>query len=181
MSDSTPQSVENATTSDTGAAAEAMSSVVCPPAKDPGVRLLIAAGLLLAMGIYCIIDVARGAYPYVPFSMEEINAFGKWAFNFFGQFVLTIPGVVLVVWGILFFRRPCVADEQGLHYAYFKKKPVAWDEIEKIDASKLKADRILVVHAKDGREIKLDSWKLENFKSLVVFIEQHVPAEKIKA
>ncbi len=180
MSDSTPQSVENTTTSDTEAG-QAKSRVECPPAKDPGVRLLIAAGLLLAMGIYCIIDIARGEYGYVHPS-ENLNKFGSWLFNFAGQFVFTIPGLIAMVWAYLYFKhRTCVADEQGLHYAYFKKEPVAWSEIEKIDASKLKADRILVVHAKDGREVKLDSWKLENFKALVVFIEQHVPAEKIKA
>lgn len=181
MNDVDPQATgTEATQAQTTDATRPSGSIECEPNKDPGVRLLIAAGLLLGMGIYCIIDVARGEYVYASPS-EDINTFGKWAINFVGQFVLTIPGVVLVVWGILFFRRTCKADENGLHYAYFSKTPVAWEDIEKIDATELKGKGILTLEVKDGRKVKLDSWKIDNFKPLVVFIEQHVPAEKIKA
>jgi hypothetical protein len=167
------------TESTTQASQTALSDrVECPPNNDPGVRLFIAAGLLLAMGIYCVIDIARGAYGYVSPS-EDINAFGKWAFNFGGQFAFSIPGLVLLVWGVMFFRRKCVADAEGIHYAYFSSQPILWSEIERIDASQLRGKGLLKVHATEGRNITLDSWKLKNFKPLVAFVEQHVDAAKI--
>ncbi|MBS3820599.1 MAG: hypothetical protein GVY16_06795 [Planctomycetes bacterium] len=161
-------------------AAEASSPdrVACSPNNDPGVRLFIAAGLLLAMGVYCVIDIMRGAYTYVSPS-EDFNAFASWAFNFAGQFVFSLPGLVLLVWGVLYFRRTCVADAAGIHYAYFSSEPIRWEQIERIDASQLKSKGILKVHATDGRHVTLDSWKLKNFKPLVSYVEQNVPVENI--
>ena len=42
-------------------------------------------------------------------------------------------------------------------------------------ADELKKKQILRLHCDDGRSIKLDGYKLRDFKSLVAFVDAHLP------
>ncbi len=149
--------------------------VECPPSKDPPVRLFILAAMLIGFGIYCFVDAyIRDKYPYKPIS-EDFSAWCNWALNHYGAFVFTIAGLVPLVWGIAFLRRLLVADEEGIGYE--GKQKITWDKVQQLDASRLKAKGILYLYY-DDHKLKLDSWKLKNFRNLVAWVENHVPQEK---
>ena len=86
-------------------------------------------------------------------------------------------GVLLVIVGIRMLRRVLVADSAGI--GYLGKDKLPWDQIDKLDASQFKNKGILILLAGEGartRRLKLDSWKLKNFRDLVAFVEAHVPS-----
>ncbi len=151
------------------------NQVKCQPSKDPAVRLFILAAMLIGFGIYCFVDAyILDKYPYKPLD-EDLSAWCNWALNHFGAFVFTAMGLVPFIWGIAFLRKRLVADEEGIGYE--GKQKIEWGRIEQLDASQLKAKGILYLHY-DGRKLKLDSWKLRNFRELVAWVENHVPKEK---
>jgi len=155
---------------DTPTPAEA-DSILCPAAKDPGIRLFILAAMLIAMSIWCISDM--GKYPRPdPF---ELNPYLKYAFNHFLPIVLIPMGLVALIWGIVVLRRKLMADGEGIGYAGTDRIP--WNEIRNVDASELQSKGILYLRHGGGKTLKLASWKLQNFRDLVAFVERHVPPE----
>jgi len=154
---------------------EAPASVESPAAKDPAVRIFILAAMLVAFGIWAMMDLSTGKFHYVD-PGEDINAFGKWAFNAFGAYICTPVGVVIAVLGLRFLKGVLVADGEGIGWKGKTKRP--WAQVATLDATQLRDKGILVVHFKDGARIKLDSWKLQNFKKLVAVVEANVPKTK---
>jgi hypothetical protein len=152
----------------------ASDRVVCPAAKDPVVRLLIGAAMALTFGLWMVYDhYFQGKYPKA--EPSDINKYAGYLLNHFGPFVLIPVGLVLVVWGIGVMRRGLVADAEGIGYRGGARWP--WTDIASVDASRLKGKGILVLHSRAGGKLLLDSWKLMNFKDLVVFVEAHLPPD----
>ena len=147
------------------------ASVECPAAKDSAVRMFIFAALLIGFGIYCFADhYIWGNYKYPdPF---KLNPYLGYLLNHYGPFVFLPPGLLLLVWGIVAMRRRLVADEQGI--GYVGKPKIPWSAITTVDSSKL-ADKgvLLIGYTLEERPavLKLDSWKLQNFRDLVALIE----------
>ncbi|MBS3734008.1 MAG: hypothetical protein KGY99_03690 [Phycisphaerae bacterium] len=154
------------------AGSETPRKITCPATKDPAVRLFIGAAMMIGFGVWCWTDLGSFPKPDVPFSIKSINPWSGYLFNHIGAYVLLPLGLVPLLWGIVFLRRRLVADEEGVGYAGREK--IAWRQIETVDATKLKDKGILVLHA-GKRKLKLDSWKLQNFKELVAFVETHAP------
>ena len=147
-------------------------------AKDPAVRLFIFAAMLLGFGIWLFVDGhVRKKYPYQPFS-ESLNAWFGWALNYLGPFLLLPAGLVVLIWGIVFLRRKLLADKEGIGYA--GKEKIPWEQITQLDASLLKSKGLLHVYCGSDKKLTLDSWKLEGFRDLVAFVEEHVPTDRIK-
>jgi hypothetical protein len=144
------------------------------PARDPAVRALIVAGLLIAFGAWCIIEVSGGKYPYVPLE-QDINKFFGWVTNFFGQFVFTGAGAAFVVWTLSYLRRRVVADEQGIAIG---GRRVAWSDVREVDARLLKHKDLLVIRAAGG-DLTLRGWQIKGFIDLVAVIDASVPREKV--
>ncbi|MCD4825984.1 MAG: hypothetical protein K8S55_15450 [Phycisphaerae bacterium] len=146
--------------------------------KDPAVRLFIAAAMFIGFGALCLFEVwIQGKYPYVP-QAEDINKWAAWLTNHYGPFVFIPPGLVLLVWGVIVLRRRLIADEKGI--GYVGKETVGWDSVTQLDASELKSKGIVTLQYGDEKSMKLDSWKLTNFRSLVSLLEQKVPADRQK-
>ena len=148
--------------------------IQCPATKDPIIRLMIFMGMCVAFTIWCFIDMPKT--PYAPFT-EDINKFGYWAANHIPPFFLIPLTIILLVTIIKKKRRVLIADDDGIGYA--GKEKIAWSDVTKLDASQLKAKGILLVHYGDEKMLKLDSWRLQNFRDMVAFAESKIPAEKI--
>lgn len=155
--------------------AEVPDRVECPAAKDPAVRLFIGAGIAFAMGIWCILDLSN--YPYAP-PGEDINKFAGWAFNHGLAILGPLIGVIVLLLAVRLMKRTLLADGEGL--GYVGKQKIAWDAIESVDATLLKDKGVVIVKPSQGDELKLDSWKLQNFKPLIALLESKVPEEKMK-
>ena len=152
--------------------------VECTAARDPAVRLFILAGMMLVFGIWCFVDAfVKGKYP-MPEDGNLNDAMTHY-FNHVGGIVLPLAGLVPLIWAILFLRRKLVADADGIGYA--GKTPLAWPAITQLDASLLQDKGIIKLHRDRGRPLVLDSWKLNNFKALVAFVERHTPDEARQA
>lgn len=159
-----------------------ITRVECPPARDPAVRLFIFAGMLLAFGIWCFIDAfVRGKYPLPAeaFTWKKINLFFAPYFNHIGGIVLPLGGLVPLAMAVRFLTRKLVADEAGIGYAGATQTP--WHAVTRLDAGDLRDKGILRLETAAAKPVVLDSWKLENFKALVAFVEQHVPPGAIDA
>ncbi len=151
--------------------------VECPAGRDPAVRLFILAAMLLAAGLYCFYDAyIKEAYPYVSFS-EDINGWLTWAFNYYGPYVFIPPAIIIIILALLYLRRVMVADAEGIGYRGKAKTP--WSDVQSLDASRLESKGILVLNCAGGKRIKLDSWKLQNFRNIVALVESKV--KKVEA
>ena len=150
------------------------SSVRCPAAKDPAVRVFIVTAMLIGIGVWCAADALSGKYqkPEV-WDFKHINEIAGYLFNHFTPWIALPVGILLLIVGVRMLRRVLLADSQGI--GYVGKDRLAWDRIEKLDASRLKGKGILHLAGKDGRKLTLDSWKLKNFRDLVAFVESHLP------
>ena len=147
-------------------------SVECQPARDPAVRWFLMAALLVGMGIWCWTDRREK-----PAEWNDINTVSAYLFNNYGPFVMVPAGLLLTGFGVRFLKRKLVADEKGLGYA--GGDTIAWSDIKELDATRLGKGFLTIRHEPDKRLI-LDSWKLQNFKQMVAFIDQHVPVERQK-
>jgi hypothetical protein len=146
--------------------------------RDPTVRLFIVSGMLLVFGLWCVYEVhIVGKHEHKPFS-EDINAWSSWLLNYCGPFVFIPAGLVMVIWGMLYLRRRLVADDAGI--GYLGKNKIAWDDVTEVDAKKLKSKGVLYLHHGKNSTLKLDSWKLTDFRDLVALVEQKVPRERMK-
>jgi len=151
------------------------SRVECRAAKDPAVRLFILAGMLIGFGVWCFADMNKYPRPREPLELKYINEWSSYLFNHGGAYGFTPLGVIPLVWGIVLLKRRLIADEEGIGYAGGRK--VAWGKVERLDAARLENKGILDLYHDGGRRLRLDSWKLQNFKDLVKIVEQHLPAE----
>ncbi len=157
---------------------EVPTSVECPAAREPAVRLFIVAGILIGFGLWCFVDVhVRGKYPW----KEDANTsevFSYW-FNQGGAFVFPLLGLIPLGLAAASLRRKLVADEEGI--GYVGKEQIAWSAIRSLDAAKLADKGILRLDYEAGggqKTLKLCNWKLQNFRALVLLVEKKVPAAK---
>jgi hypothetical protein len=166
-------------TSDNLSGGLAETHVQCAASRDRTVRQCIAAALLAAFGIWCLMDRRSGRYDYpaVPFSTDTINTYAGWAFNFFGSFLFPLAGVTMLLRAAICLRKRVVADEEGIGYA--GKGKLNWTDIIELDARRLADKGILHLRYGQGNKLTLDSWKLDKhtFRDLVAFVERHVPSE----
>jgi len=155
---------------------DAKTSITCPAAKDPSVRTFIMAAMLLGIGVWCWMDAASGKYPPPnAWNIDNINDAAGYAFNHFTPWIALPIGAFMALRGFLAMRKVLVADAEGMGYAGADKLP--WDKITALDASQLKDKGILTVEYQGDRKLVLDSWKLQNFRDLVGFVESHSPVK----
>jgi len=143
--------------------------VECKPAKDPAVRWFIFAAMMIGVAAWCWSD--RRAKPEA-WDLKHINDVSAYLLNNWGPVVFVPVGLLAVFMAASQLRRGLVADDEGITYG---RTVVPWREVTRLDATELKSKGILTVLHGDGQELKLDSWKLQNFKELVAFIEKKLP------
>ena len=159
-------------TSSTGNGPAASKRVECRAAKDPAVRLFIIAAMLIGVGLWCLTDWRERPEAW---DARHINEVSGYLLNNWGPFLFLPGGLVVVYWAIRFLRRVLIADGEGVGYA--GKDRISWDKIEKVDATELPQGFLRIEH--DGGEVlTLDSWKLQNFRDLVAFLETRVPKDR---
>lgn len=143
--------------------------VECPAARDPAVRLFIGAAMAIAAGIWCLTDLRE---PPEAWDMKHINEVAGFLLNNRGPYLFFPVGAILAVIATLYLRRVLVVDDEGIGFVGKKKTP--WSDVDSLDASKLESKGIIVLRCTDGRQIKLDSWKLQNFRNMVALVEMKV-------
>jgi len=132
------------------------------------------AGMLLVFGLWCFYDAfVNGAYPYP--ADGNINKLAKYYFNHVGGIALPLAGLVPLVMGLRFLKRIVVADAEGIRMP--GSPAIAWKDVKRLDATDLPGKGVLRLEYGAAKPLVLDSWKLQKFKTLVAFIERHVPAE----
>ena len=138
--------------------------------KDTAVRLFIVSAMLIIFGAWCFYEGHIAAvYEYKPFS-EDINAWATWALNYYGGFVFVPPGLILAGLAIRSMSRKLVADSEKISYGS------RTSDVTKVDASQLKDKQILDLEVKGDEDLlRLDGYKLQDFKEVVAFVETHVP------
>jgi len=152
--------------------------VECPPARDPAVRLFIMTGMLLVFGLWCFYDhYIVGHYQYP--KDGNVNDAARYYFNHWGGIILPLGGLVPLALGIRFLRRVLVADAEGIRVP--GSPAIAWKDVKRLDATDLAGKGFLRLDYGQAKPLVLDSWKLQNFKAMVAFIEKHVPADAIDA
>jgi len=152
----------------------APTSVTCAADKDPVIKIFIMAAMLLGVGIWCWKDASTGKYPPPKaWDMENINQAAGYAFNHFTPWIALPFGLFKALQGFMALRRVLTADAEGIGYVGKEKLP--WDQITALDASKLKDKGILTVKYGGDKTLVLDSYKLQNFRDLVGFVESHSP------
>ncbi len=149
-----------------------ISTVECAPTTEPAVRWFIFAAMMLGFAIYCWLD--RGNYPAPEaWDIDHINEAAKYLLNTWGPVVFAPLGFIALALAGLHLKSRLIADDEGIGYACKRKH--GWDQVKKLDVSELKNKGILYLTLDDGSEMKLDSWKLQNFRDLVALIEKKVP------
>jgi hypothetical protein len=144
--------------------------VEAPAAKDAAVRMFIVAFMLVGMGAWCLTDMRK---PPEAWDAKHANQAGAYLLNNWGPVVFLPAGGLFGAWAVSMLRRVMVADAAGIGYAGKPQTP--WADIARLDASRFEDKGMLDLYDKAGKRIRLDSWKLTNFKALVAFVEQHVP------
>ena len=153
------------------------SRVVCPAAKDPAIRLFIVAGMLMGFAVWCFRD-GIGLRRPTDWGLSNINDVAKYVMNVYGPYVFFPFGLALLVWALLFLRRRLVADSETIGFQGGPRIP--WSAVETLDATELKSKGVLYLEHGKGERLTLDSWKLQNFRELVILIEKCIPPEKRK-
>jgi len=126
--------------------------------------------LLIAVGLWCWSDHEK--YPK-PDDWSDVNKGFSYVLNNVGPFILVPGGIFAALYAVRFLRRPLVADDAGIGYR--GDEQIAWADIKELDATKLPKGFLYVQYG-EGNRLTLDSWKLQSFRQLVAFIDQHVPA-----
>lgn len=147
-------------------------TIVFAPTTEPAVRSFIIATLLLGFGAWCWFDKASYPPPEA-WTVEHINDIATYAMNHWGPFLFVPVGAVFLALGIRHLTRKMVADSEGLGYTSGDK--ILWSNVTAIDASTLKKKGLLKLTYDQGRRLVLDSYKLQNFRELVGFVERHLP------
>ncbi len=152
--------------------------IECPAAKDPAVRSFIFAGMLLAFGAWCFYGhCILGQYQRPDDS--DINAWFGYVLNAGGAIVFPLVGLVPLFLGLRFLRRKLVADAEKICVP--GSPAVAWKDITRLDATDLPEKGVLRLEYGTAEPLTLDKWKIQNFKSLVAFVESHVPPEAMES
>jgi hypothetical protein len=154
--------------------APAPEQVTCPPNKESVVRYVIYAVILIGLAGWCIYDWSNYPKPDEPFSTETLNGYAGWAFNHFLPFILIPVGLVFVAKAIKTRSTEVKADEEGISAGATR---IAWADVEKLDASRLKDKQILDLHHCDG-VLRLRGLNLVNWKPLVALIDRKIPEDK---
>ncbi len=149
--------------------------VECTARRDPAVNLFIIAAMGLGFGIWCLMDRRQ---PPESWDLDHVNDVAAYLLNNWGPVLLLPIGLIALIWGIVFLRRKLVATAEGIGYA--GKQQIPWSRVTRLDASLLASKHILKLHHGGPKPLTLDSWKLNNFKAMVAFVEQHVPPEAIE-
>ena len=145
-------------------------SIECPADWDPGVRLLIAAGLCVAGVVYCILDPDRK--PEEPLATKTVNEYAKYWLTIYGPWVFGAIAAFLAGYAARVFRRLIVADDDGI--TINRKRRFAWSQFVGLDAGELKDKGRLTLRVADGDDVVLDKYKYKNFKELVALVETKV-------
>ncbi len=104
--------------------------------------------------------------PDLPRTQQDINMQFAWA-------AVCFPVAILLFINLqLHAARKLYADDTGLHYG---GKSIAWDQVENIDYDRWDSKGIAIVHASDGRRIKLDDWKYKGAGDVLAAVEQQAP------
>ncbi len=142
-------------------------------ATEPLVRRLGMVAILLGVGVWTILDYLNKGYQYG----EGFNEHVRYCLNKFGIFVFAPIALVILVRAIVARSRRLVADEKGIGYA--GKPQIAWNEITRVDATRLKGKGLLTIIHGQGRTWKLDEYDWRSFRDVVAMIDLHVPGDKI--
>ncbi len=147
--------------------------VVCPAAKDAGMRIFIIAAMLIGVGIWCFAD--RKDYPAPKaWDAEHINEAAGHVFNNYGPFLFIPVGAACLLLGLRARRLVLVADDHGV--GYVGKDAVPWSAVTGVVDTDLKEKQILCLKLGGDRTLKLDGYKLQNFKALVALVEEMAPS-----
>ena len=150
----------------------APTSVECRPTRDPAIRWFIFAAMLMGFSIWCLTD--RRAVPEA-WDMKHINDIAAYLLNNWGPALFLPLGLIALILGVRQLTRRLTADQTGIRYGGLT---VTWDQVTTLDTSQLQEKKILDVIYGDGKVLRLDSWKLENFLELVKLIEANVSLDK---
>ncbi|MDY7009802.1 MAG: hypothetical protein SVV80_03520 [Planctomycetota bacterium] len=156
---------------------EVPASIECPATREPAVRLFIVAGIFIGFGIWCFVD-AHIKKKYPP-EMKEGNTSDVFTyyFNHGGAVVFPLLGLIPLGLAVASLRRKLLADDKGIGYA--GKRQITWSAVKSLDSSQLADKGILRLEYETGggqKTLKLCSWKLQNFRSLVMLLENKVPS-----
>ena len=144
---------------------EQVGRVECPPTRDPAVRWFIFAAMLIGFASWCLTDLRP---PPEAWDMKHVNQAAAYLLNNWGPAAFFPLGAVAVVMAVRHLARKLVADETGIGYGHTR---IAWDRFTGLDASLLASKGILCLEYDGNKRLKLDSWKLRNFKPLVAHVE----------
>ena len=148
-----------------------VTEVECRPTRDPAVRWFIFAALMIGFATWCFIDRHKHPRPEA-WDMKHLNEAAAYILNNWGPAVFLPVGLISLWMGIRKLTHKLIADQQGIGYG---SKRIPWDRINRLDPSQLQSKGILYLEHGDGQRLTLDSWKLQNFRQLVAFVEQKVP------
>lgn len=154
----------------------ATDRVECSAAKDPLIRTYAIAAILIGAGIWCWLDKNKYPAPEA-WDFKHINEASSYVFNHYLPYVVWPIGVVILAMAAAASKRKLVADADGIGYA--GKTKCKWADITSLDATELKSKGWIYLET-SGKKMKLDGWKLTNFKALVEIIEKNLPADKQK-
>jgi len=146
--------------------------VECKPTKDPAVRWLILAAMMIGFAVWCYSD--RRPMPDT-WDIKHINEVSNYLFNNWGPVLFAPVGLIALFAAIRQLTRTLIADQEGIKYG---NGSILWSDIETIDAAKLRSKGLLKLISGDGSAMKLHSWKMTDFKLLVEFIESKCPEAK---
>jgi hypothetical protein len=145
--------------------------VECPATREGAVRWAIFGLVMFGFSIWTIVDhYVLGKFPYP--EPYELNAYLKYLFNAYIAVILIPLGIVAIPMMVRAWRRRLVADAEGI--GYVGKQKIRWQDVERLDAELLEEKGVVKLYHSGGRKLKLDAWRLRNFKELVGFIEKRV-------
>ena len=145
--------------------------VECSATKDTAVRFFIIAAMLLGIGVWCYLDKDNYPEPEA-WNLENVNDAAGHVFNYYGPYVSIPLGLILVVAAIVSLTKRLTADEEGISYT--GKTKIPWSDVTSLDASGLESSQILYLNYGKNKQLKLDAYKLQNFRQLVAFVETMV-------
>jgi len=145
--------------------------VVCPADKDPAVRIFIGAAMLIGFAFWCLAEKHQYAPPEA-WTREHINAAAGYVLNHWGPWVFLPVAGVLIVYALLTLRRKIEADDKGI--SVNGGQPIPWSDFDGIDAALLPKKGILRLKRHNGEYVRLDRYKVKNFKALADLIEHRL-------
>ena len=148
---------------------EQVGRVECAPTRDPAVRWFIFAGMLIGFAFWCLSDLRQ---PPEAWDMKHVNQAAAYLLNNWGPVLFFPLGAVAIATAVRHLARKLVADETGIGYG---RTRIAWDRFTGLDASLLASKGILRLEYDGNKQLKLDSWRLRNFKPLVAYVEAKRP------